>query len=280
MSDNRMLPFSIHSDKPSEKTFFRFISHVFFGWHAAYQDITSGLLNPIQQAEKASRLGLPVIISLIFFWFIYVPIHELLHVAGCVFSGGTVSELIMGKEYGADFLQKIFPFIVPQSSAYAGRVTGFDPNGDLGYFLTVFCPFTLTILPGVWLFLQAARHKTMWLMGPGIILGFTPFLNLTGDYFEMGTIFSTRIINFMADGRPASLYPKYWDLRSDDIFRLIGELGTDPTAYGFQTPGGFISVISVILMGAVLSVLFAGWTYGVGRKIADLLQQTRNEEMH
>ena len=58
-------------------------------------------------------------------WIIYVPIHELLHVAGCVVTGGTVSELELSPLYGAAMLQKIFPFIVV-GGEYAGRVTGFD----------------------------------------------------------------------------------------------------------------------------------------------------------
>ena len=40
------------------------------------------------------------LLSMVVAWFIYAPIHELLHVLGCVATGGTVSELEIQPIYG------------------------------------------------------------------------------------------------------------------------------------------------------------------------------------
>jgi hypothetical protein len=58
-------------------------------------------------------------------WFIYVPVHELLHVAGCVATGGEVTELQVQPMYGGTWLARVFPFVKAEGD-YAGRLTGFD----------------------------------------------------------------------------------------------------------------------------------------------------------
>jgi len=94
----------------------------------------------------------------------------------------------------------------------------------------------------------------------------------------MGTIVSTRCINFLGAGKPAVLIQDhlavpsktFFDLlRSDDIFRLFGEIvGAAPAVYGLDTFPGTVALVSVILLGAFLSLVFAGWTYTAGSKSA------------
>jgi len=238
------------------------------GWLTAYEDVMVDFIQPLQNLESILKPGLIVLLSTVITWFIYVPIHELLHVGGCVFTGGSVSELVMGPEYGATFLKNIFPFITPATTQYAGRVTGFEPNGDMGYIVTVFAPFILSLFPGVLCLKLAFKKKKLWLMGPGIVMGLAPFYNLTGDFFEIGTILSTRLVNILFGGQPEMLYTKFWLLRSDDIFRLFSEIVSSPVDYGMNTGLGVFVTVCVIFIGAVLAITFAGWTYLIGRRFA------------
>ncbi len=250
---------------------------LFCGWIQVFNDLQT-FVSVLQNRVQRSRINLVLILlSIVITWFIYVPIHELLHVAGCVVSGGTVTTLIMGKEYGAEFLKNFFPFIVPQTSQYAGRLTGFKPNGDLGYLLTDFAPFIISVFPGI-LLLQVAKTKAMIrLAGPGLVIGLAPFLNLTGDYFEMGTIISTRLIDWITSGSTARLIPNFWELRSDDIFRLFSEIAAAPENYGINASTGLISTSFVILIGAFLAVVFCGWTYTIGRKISSVITKAESD---
>ncbi len=244
------------------------------GWIDAFNDFRRAVYEPVSAAEKPMVMWIQVVLGIVITWFLYVPVHELLHVAGCVVSGGTVTELVMGREYGADILKHVFPFITPQSSMYAGRVTGFEPNGDFGYLLTVFLPFILTIFPGVWFLKMAIKKKKIWMTGPGAVMGLAPFINLTGDYFEMGTIVSTRLVNIVGGGVPVKLIgdfaatpPKSFFnlLRSDDIFRLFKEMAdASPEIYGLNSVTGILIVGAVIGLGGVLAIVFSGWTYTAG----------------
>ena len=239
---------------------------IFGGWQSFYHD-TMAFLEFLQERAARSRATIPLFfLSVIITWFVYVPIHELMHVAGCIATGGTVSELVMGREYGADFLQHIFPFIVPQTTQYAGRLTGFSPSADFGYFVTDIAPFLLTIFPGVILYIHAVRQKKLWLTGPGLVIGLAPFINLTGDYFEMGTIISTRVINILTRGASETAIEGFWAMRSDDIFRLLGEIAEDTGRYGFNSASGSVMSLAVIIVGLILAIWLCGVTYGLGRR--------------
>jgi hypothetical protein len=237
------------------------------GWIGAVRDINK-IFKRFQAEPKPFFLLIAMMLSFLITWFIYVPIHELLHVAGCVISGGSVNEVILDQKYGAVLLKKIFPFIVPQSSGYAGRVSGFDPGSDTGYLIMVFFPYILTIFPGVWLLIYSARAKKMWVSGMGMILGLAPFMSVTGDYFEIGTIIMTKIWNSVLQGYPAQSIEAYWNLRSDDIFRLISEISAEPNLYGLNGFLGFLEIVVIVLSGFFLSILFSGWTYQIGRMLA------------
>lgn len=247
------------------------LNYLFQGWINAFRDINI-VFGRFQSDPKPFLLLITLMLSFLVTWFVYVPIHELLHVAGCVISGGVVEEVILDRKYGAVFLSKIFPFIVPQSSGYAGRVSGFDPGSDPGYLMTVFFPFILTIFPGVWLLVYSARVKKMWVSGVGMIVGLAPFMSLTGDYFEIGTIITTKIWNSVLQGYPAQSIEAYWNLRSDDIFRLISEISAEPGLYGLPGFSGFFQVAAIVLSGFFLAVFFSGWTYQIGRILAIRLE--------
>ncbi|MBN1878526.1 hypothetical protein JW823_00270 [bacterium] len=243
---------------------------LFSGWILAYSDIHHGLILPFQRVDDRLKSLAILVSSIGLTWFIYVPIHELLHVGGCVITGGTVSELILGREYGADLLRHIFPFITPITTQYAGRVTGFQPNGDIGYLVTVFAPFILTVFPGVWFIGKALQTAKIWFWGPGIVMGLASFYNLTGDFFEIGTIFSTRLLDFVSLGFSSEVIPSFWELRSDDVFRLFSEIASAPDAYGMNHFTGMSIVTATILIGFFLAVVCSGLTYRLGRRFAGI----------
>ena len=109
------------------------------------QDAMTALLTPPRGAAKLALLAVLTCAT----WFVYVPIHELLHVLGCVATGGTVTELQMQPVYGARWLAEIFPFIVPGGDL-AGRLSGFEDYGsDFTYLSSAFAPYLPSLLLGV-----------------------------------------------------------------------------------------------------------------------------------
>jgi hypothetical protein len=207
----------------------------------------------LDPAQPAWKLTLPPLAGMAVAWFLYVPAHELLHVAGCVATGCTVSELRIAPAYGGRILQSLLPFVVA-SDEYAGRLSGFDTRGsDARYLATDIAPFIPAALLGVPLLRWVARGAEgrrgarRWLFGPAVVLAAGPFVSLAGDYFEMGTILTT-----------APLAASWHALRSDDLFRLVGELRRGEVEVSGAGAAGII-VIS-LLLGCVM----AGWTYSLG----------------
>jgi hypothetical protein len=247
---------------------------LFQGWVNAFRDVFC-VFERFQTDAKPIGLLIALMVSFLVAWFVYVPVHELLHVAGCTLSGGTISEVVLDPKYGAHFLSKIFPFITPQTSGYAGRVSGFDPGSDMGYLITVFSPYIFTIFPGVWLLRYSARTKKMWVSGIGMIVGLAPFISLTGDYFEIGTIIATKFWNTVFQGHPALSIDAYWSLRSDDLFRLISDISSSPHLYGLADFSNLVLVMTVMLSGFCLALLTCGWTYQVGWILAVRLENPK-----
>ncbi len=188
-------------------------------------------------------------------WWLYVPVHELGHALGCWLGGGEVTRLEISPTYGAALLKRLFPFVAVGSD-YAGQLTGFDTHGnDLTYMLTDFLPFLLTILIGVPLLRLAAspgaaRGRRSLVFGASLPLAYAPFVSVTGDYYEMGSIVVTRVVAVWLSG---------FDLvrwRADDVFRLVEQLRATSAA----GVGDVAGVLSSLLVGVVLA--FA--TYGLG----------------
>ncbi|MBY6203865.1 hypothetical protein [Halomonas denitrificans] len=203
-----------------------------------------------------------LMLGLVLGWWLYVPIHELLHVAGCVLAGGSVSRLEIDAIYGGALLAEVFPFVV-SGSEYAGRLTGFDTGGsDLVYQACVLMPYLLTIFPGFWLWQKAlARERP----GPGSMLAAggllplvaAPMISLTGDYYESASIVVSRLFAGSA-GRPLEAW------RSDDVFRMIGD----------WTAAWTVADVAAIAGGLVLALVLALATMQLGSVLGHCLNRT------
>lgn len=210
-------------------------------------------------------------VALIATWFVYVPVHEMLHVTGCLVAGGSISRLDLAPQYGGTLLARVFPFVV-SGGDYAGRLSGFDhKDSDLIYLATDFLPFALTILFGVPWMKACARRRRPVVFGAAIVMGLAPIYNLPGDYYEMGSILMTRLAKTsgVLPGEAAMA------LRSDDIFRLIGEIFEHPENFGLA--GGLRKVVvgTVVIASLVTGVLLALATYHAGSGFARWLERQR-----
>lgn len=232
-------------------------------WAAARQSLEtmeSILLSPQRGVLSLFLLTAGTVVS----WFLYVPVHELLHAFGCLATGGTVTELEIQALYGGALLEKIFPFVVA-GGPYAGRLTGFDTGGsDLVYLATDAAPYLLTLLGGFWLLRLAAMRRDPLLFGPAVVLLITPLISIAGDYYEMGSILVSGTLGLLG-GSPESLQL----LRHDDLFALLGEFGRRfptgralwATAVAASTLVGY-ALASLTLAG---SQVLAGWFLGPRR---------------
>jgi hypothetical protein len=204
-------------------------------------------------------------------WWVYVPVHELLHAGACEAAGGEVTRLEIDRLYGGALLTRIFPFVVP-ASEYAGRLSGFDTRGsDWIYLATDLGPFLLTLFPGVWALRRAAAARRPVLFGAALPFALAPFLSLPGDAYEIGSILVTRL--------PPWAEPAIRNLlRGDDVFKKMEELAALPGA-----PWGGA------LLAVVVGVLWAFLVYGLGSAVARRLgapslewndsRKTRGEEV-
>ncbi len=198
-------------------------------------------------------------------WWVYVPVHELLHALGCYVTGGTVSELQIAPEYGGALLARAFPFVV-SGGEYAGRLAGFDTHGsDLVYLATDLMPFVLTICLGVPLLKVCGRGQRPALLGAAFVLALAPFYCLPGDYYEMGSIVTTRVVNWLrAGGQPVA----FAAFRSDDLVRLVTDVWSRPADFQVQSTAAATAAAAVIGAGFVVGVLLAFTTYALGALVA------------
>jgi hypothetical protein len=175
-------------------------------------------------------------------WWLYVPVHELLHAAACLAAGGEVTRLEIAPLYGGGLLARVFPFVV-SGGEYAGRLSGFDTHGsDLVYLATDLGPFLLTLFPGVWLLRRAGTAGRPILFGLALPFALAPFLSLPGDAYEIGSILVTQL--------------PPWDetLRGDDLIKKAEELAALPDAPW----GGFVLAAVLGLGWAVLTCMAGG----------------------
>lgn len=184
-------------------------------------------------------------------WWIYVPIHELAHAWGCLLAGGEVTRLEIDWVYGAALLAKLFPYVTV-GSEYAGRLSGFDTRGsDLVYLATCALPFVLTVFVGVPL-LRAVPRARGWrrsfLLGAAVPVAYAPFVSLTGDYYEIGSILVSRVVAALVPGFPVDRW------RSDDLIKLVRDLA--PQA----GPADVAGVAASLMIGGVLALA----TYRLG----------------
>ncbi len=210
------------------------------------------LLEGMERCLESGVKGLLLLFGgLLIGWWIYVPLHELLHAFGCIFSGGTVSRLEIDPLYGGGLLAQVFPFVEPGGD-YAGRLSGFDTGGSDGVYLaTDLAPFLLTVFPGVWALRWASRRRSGLGFGFWLPFALAPFMSLTGDAYEIGSIVVTWL-------PPWSGMEEI--LRSDDIFRLFPDLGKLAAP-----PWGGAG------LGVLVGSLWAFATYALGAWLASWL---------
>ncbi len=246
-------------------------------------------IEPIVTIRNPVRALAPLFISLVICWVVYVPIHELLHAFGCWAAGGEVTRLEIKPIYGGSLLAKIFPWVV-SGSEYAGRLTGFRTFGsDLIYLATDFGPFLLSVFIGVPL-LKCCKGRRRTILFPlGIVLGLAPFYNLPGDYFEMGSIITTRAstpLDYWV-GPPAtcatetpcphiegSTIAGFRCLRSDDVFKLIETYVTKPTELNLHGVAEMIAAAGVIFVSLYAAMMLAFFTYALGNGFSKLILRT------
>lgn len=242
--------------------------------------VTSYLLTPLRDLSAcfdclaATRhpqrgLGL-VVVCMAGWWFVYVPIHELLHALGCVMAGGEISQLEIAPQYGGSILAEYFPFVV-SGGEYAGRLSGFDTKGsDLIYLSTDFLPYLLSIVVGVPALRACTRRWRPIVFGFGVVAGLAPFYNLVGDYFEMGSILCTRGATWVGvgvEGEPI----RYASIRSDDVFKLVGDLITHPESLGLADTGHRLVAAVLVILSASCGLVLALGTYLAGDGLARVL---------
>jgi hypothetical protein len=221
---------------------------------APFTDLFAGLQ---RSTEALGGRALPLLlVACAAGWWLYVPVHELMHAWGAQLGGATVTRLDIDPIYGARFLQRFFPY-VQVGSAYAGQLAGFDTHGsDLAYALTVFFPFVLSIAIGVPLLVRAARVPapsvaSTALFGFALPIAWAPILSIGGDFYELGAIAISRAAALVgAQGES-------W--RGDDVIAIVGRRFGG--AFSWLDAAG---VAASLLLGIVLA--FA--TYAAGRAVA------------
>jgi hypothetical protein len=218
--------------------------------HAPFTDVLNGLDRCLDRGARGLLLAA---LGLLVGWWIYVPLHELLHAAACRAAGGGVTRLEIDRIYGGALLARALPFVVP-ASRYAGRLSGFDTHGsDLIYLATDLGPFLLTLFPGVWALRRAAAAKREILFGAALPFALAPFLSLGGDAYEIGSILVTRLPPWATPAMRGLL-------RGDDLGKKVGELAGDPGA-----PWGGA------LLAILLGTLWAFATYALADAVARAL---------
>jgi len=200
-----------------------------------------------------------VLAGLLAGWWVYVPVHELLHAAACVAAGGEVRRLEIAPLYGGAALAHLLPFVAA-GGEYAGRLAGFDTHGsDLTYLATDLGPFLLTLAPGVWWLRRAARGRRAFAFGAALPVALAPFLSLTGDAYEIGAILVTRLPPWAG---PAARRL----LRGDDLWRRLQAI-----ADAAAQPVWPVWVGAALAAAAGLA--WALLTYGAGAALARLAGQ-------
>ncbi len=228
-------------------------------------------LEHLVTVRRPQRAMFLCIASLAATWVVYVPIHELLHALGCLATGGSVTELQIDAMYGGGWLAEWIPFVV-SGGEYAGRLSGFDTHGcDWIYLATDFAPYLLTVMLGVPLMRLCTRRWRPMLLGSAIVIGMAPFYNIIGDYYEMGSITTTALMG-LAQGADSIPFVK---LRSDDIFKLVGSVITEPDTVGLSGAMDIAWAILIITASFAIGVAYAFVTYFVGYRFAKLIIRDR-----
>ncbi|MFI5166522.1 MAG: hypothetical protein ACHQQS_07885 [Thermoanaerobaculales bacterium] len=141
-------------------------------------------------------------------------------------TGGTVSQLQIEPAFGGTLLARVVPWIT-SGGDYAGRLSGFEPAGDLSYLATVLLPHLLLAPLGALVCRAAARRQRPVLWGAGLAAAGQPVASLLGDFYEAASIPLTAAAHAL--GAPWAKA-----LRGDDVSLVWAEVarigGTAPIA--------------------------------------------------
>jgi hypothetical protein len=225
-------------------------------------DVQSCLTSTVADSPKPWTRLLQLLLGVAAAWWIYVPTHELLHAAGCLLSGGVVRTVTIAPLYGGVILSHWLGSVQPGGD-YAGRLSDFSTHhSDIRYLAIDGAPYLLSLFAGVPLLRLAIRRRSTLLAGPALVLALAPFLSLTGDYYEMGSIVVTRAV------APFDQSPETWEipggamkLRSDDLPSLIGRIARDPGRFTAEIPGRGLGAVAIVAISFGLGVGLALMTY-------------------
>ncbi len=98
-----------------------------------------------------------------------------------------------------------------------------------------------------------------------MVLGLAPFYNMPGDYFEMGSIITTRLLTLVQGGGNP---PAFEGIRSDDVFTLIANIFTQTGATGLGGVGAIAVLLLIVGVSLIVDVLLAFMTYALGCRFA------------
>ncbi len=201
-------------------------------------------------------------------WFVYVPIHELAHVAGCELTGGDIQQVALAPLYGGRLLEGVVPGVVA-GEGHAGRITSFSTGrSDFCYLATDVAPYLLSIL-AVPLLRLAVKRRSVILAGLALVPALAPFIGLTGDYYEMGSILVTRAFSPLeTPPDPGKEPPGVMRLRTDDPGALLSGFVDNPAALPEAFPTGRTAFFAGFAVSALVGVLLAFATYALGDLLA------------
>lgn len=224
-------------------------------WRSAWRELLEALLAVLERPGPPWIPAGALFASTLAAWWVYVPLHELLHAWGCLAAGGTVEELQIAPLYGGALLERLVPFVTA-GGEYAGRLSGFDTAGsDLVYLITDLAPYLLTIVAAFPLLRAARRRRSALAAGAGTVLVAAPLIGLTGDYYEMGSILMSALGDSHVAGSPWAA------LRHDDLLAVVGEFSSR-----FPAPRFWWGV--AVAAASLVGLLLAGLTLGAGYRLA------------
>jgi len=192
-----------------------------------YQDHLEGVLAGPRPLARFALIALLAAIA----WWVYVPLHELVHAGACVSCGGEVRRMTLAPIYGGSVAARHFDWI-DDDTPYAGQLADFSPGSDACYLWLVLAPFVATPLARP-LLRRAARGGGALPFAIGTVLALMPLVSVTGDFYEAASIVVTRLAE---GGMPDAL-----SLRSDDLPALVGRL----LAKGSGVPAGQWALIAL-----------------------------------
>lgn len=158
--------------------------------------------------------------------------------------------------WGGALLARVFPWVV-SGGAYAGRLSGFRPAGDLSYFVTVLLPHAVLAPGGAFVARAAAKRSVPFLFGAGLLAAGQPVASVFGDFYEMASIVVTALARAAGAGWAVAL-------RGDDLQEVL------PAALRLGTPAAFALLACGIVGGVVLACGQLWISGGVAPRPSDL----------